>query len=52
MTDQTAQEAAQYVERSIKSQERLGYKRPPQTVVRTAIKETAAALENLKRAKR
>ena len=52
MTEQTVSEATRYVERSIENQTKLGYKRPPKPVVREAIRETAAALENLQGLKR
>jgi hypothetical protein len=47
MTKQMVEEATKYVERSIESQTKLGYKAPAQAVVRAAIKETAQALESL-----
>ena len=47
MTQQTVREATRYIERSIEIQTKLGYKRPPKPVVKEAIREAAAALENL-----
>ena len=47
MTDRAMTEAKRYVERSLKSQERLGYKRPRQPVVKAAVNQAAEAVDAL-----
>jgi hypothetical protein len=47
MTDKAISEARTYVERVIKDQARLGYKKPPAPVVKAAIARTAVAVDAL-----
>jgi hypothetical protein len=47
MTERAITEAKKYVERSLKSQERLGYRRPKQPVVKAAVNQTAEAVDAL-----
>ena len=47
MTKQAVAEAKQYVERSLKAQQQLGYKAPARPIVQAAEVEAAAALSAL-----
>lgn len=47
MTDKALTEAKAYIERSIEQQQKLGYKKPRRTAVRSAIKDTAKAVDSL-----
>jgi hypothetical protein len=48
MTEQTAiHEAKQYVDKLVKTQGDLGYKRPKQSVMNSAVGEAAEAVKSL-----
>jgi hypothetical protein len=47
MTDRAINEAEEYVERSLKAQEKLGYSTPDQPVVKAAVSEAAQAVDAL-----
>jgi len=49
MTDKAITEAKAYIDRSIRHQQQLGYKKPAAPTVRAAVKDAAKAVDTLHR---